>query len=123
MRSPNTDADAQCFVEAGGRKNTGLTTSQTSNNTIGTRQVISYGGNVRYNTFDLSIAPRGDNRTELGAYVQDELFLHDRVRLNVGARLNKFDVIDAPVFSPRVALMWSAPSSASATSDWSGTRE
>jgi outer membrane receptor protein involved in Fe transport len=74
-------------------------------NTIGTRQVISYGGNVRYNTFNLSIAPRGDNRTELGAYIQDELFLHDRVRLNVGARIDKFDVIDDPVFSPRVALM------------------
>ena len=55
-------------------------------NTIGTRQVISYGGNVRFNTFDLSIAPRGDNRTELGAYVQDEIFLNDNVRLNLGAR-------------------------------------
>jgi outer membrane receptor protein involved in Fe transport len=75
-------------------------------NTIGTRQVISYGGNVRYNRFDLSIAPRGDNRTELGAYVQDELFLHDKVRLNLGARIDKFDVIDDPVFSPRVALMF-----------------
>ena len=75
-------------------------------NTIGTRQVISYGGNVRHNTFDLSIAPRGDNRTELGAYVQDELFLHDKVRLNLGARIDKFDVIEDPVFSPRVALMF-----------------
>jgi outer membrane receptor protein involved in Fe transport len=74
-------------------------------NTIGTRQVISYGGNVRYNRFDLSIAPRGDNREELGAYVQDEIFLNDRVRLNVGARLDKFDVIEDPVFSPRVALI------------------
>ena len=35
-------------------------------NTIGTRQVISYGGNLRFNNFDLSIAPRGDNRTEVG---------------------------------------------------------
>ena len=44
-------------------------------NTIGTRNVLSYGGNVRFNTFDLSIAPRGDNRTELGVYIQDEMFL------------------------------------------------
>jgi iron complex outermembrane receptor protein len=74
-------------------------------NTIGTKQVISYGGNVRYNNFDLSIAPRGDNRTEFGAYVQDELFINEYVRLNVGARVDKFDVIDNAVFSPRVALI------------------
>lgn len=74
-------------------------------NTVGTRQVISYGGNFRYNTFDLSIAPRGDNRTEVGAYIQDEIFVNDMVRLNLGARFDKFDVIEDPVFSPRVALI------------------
>ena len=73
--------------------------------TIGTRQVLSYGGNARYNKFDLSIAPRGDNRTEFGAYVQDEIFLTNYLRLNVGARVDKFDVIDDAVFSPRVALI------------------
>jgi len=74
-------------------------------NTIGTRQVISYGGNFRYNKFDLSIAPLGDDREEMGAYVQDELFLQEHVRLNLGARIDKFDVIEDPVFSPRVALI------------------
>lgn len=74
-------------------------------NTIGTRQVISYGGNVRFNQFDLSIAPRGDNRTELGFYAQDEIFLHEKLRFNIGARIDKFDVIDDPVFSPRVAMI------------------
>ena len=74
-------------------------------NTFGTRNVLSYGGNVRFNTFDLSIAPRGDNRTEIGAYVQDEMFLSDTVRVSVGARFDKFDNIEDPVFSPRVALI------------------
>jgi outer membrane receptor protein involved in Fe transport len=74
-------------------------------NAIGTTQVISYGGNFRHNSFDLSIAPRGDNRTEFGAYVQDEIFINPRVRLNVGARVDKFDVIDDAMFSPRVALI------------------
>ncbi|HYE88914.1 MAG TPA: TonB-dependent receptor, partial [Vicinamibacterales bacterium] len=73
--------------------------------TIGTRNVLSYGGNVRFNTFDLSIAPRGDRRTEMGVYVQDELFLNDKVRLNIGARVDKFDNIDDAVFSPRVTLI------------------
>jgi iron complex outermembrane receptor protein len=74
-------------------------------NTVGTRQVISYGGNVRFNQFDLSIAPRGDNRTEFGVYAQDEIFLHEKLRFNIGARVDKFDVIDDPVFSPRIAVI------------------
>ncbi|HEX8031416.1 MAG TPA: TonB-dependent receptor, partial [Vicinamibacterales bacterium] len=73
--------------------------------TIGTHNVLSYGGNVRYNSFDLSIAPDGDTRTELGAYIQDELFLNNFVRVNLGARFDKFDNIEDPVFSPRVALI------------------
>jgi outer membrane receptor protein involved in Fe transport len=74
-------------------------------NAIGTRNVLSYGGNVRYSSFDLSIAPRGDSRTELGAYFQDEIFVTNRIRLNLGARIDKYDNIDDPVFSPRVALI------------------
>ena len=74
-------------------------------NTVGTRNVISYGGNVRFNSFDLSIAPRGDSRTELGGYVQDEIFLNDKVRISLGARLDKYDNIEDPVFSPRATLI------------------
>lgn len=73
--------------------------------TIANRHVISYGGNVRYNTFDLSIAPLGDNRTEFGGYVQDEIFLNDYLRLSIGARVDKYDNIEDPVFSPRLAAI------------------
>ncbi len=74
-------------------------------NTLGTRNVLSYGGNVRFNSFDLSIAPRGDSRQELGFYVQDEIFLNNYVRVSLGARVDKFDNIEDPVFSPRAALI------------------
>lgn len=74
-------------------------------NTIGTRQVLSYGGNARHNQFDLSIAPRGDNRTEFGAYVQDEIFINNHLRWNIGARVDRFDSIDRAVFSPRTAFI------------------
>ncbi len=74
-------------------------------NTFGGRHVLSYGGNVRFNSFDLSIAPRGDNRTELGGYVQDEIFLNNFLRLSLGARIDKYDNIEDPVFSPRVAVI------------------
>lgn len=75
-------------------------------NTLGTRNVLSYGGNARFNTFALSIAPRGDSRQELGAYIQDEVFLNDYIRLNLGARIDKFGSIDDPVFSPRAAFIF-----------------
>ena len=74
-------------------------------NTIGTRNVLSYGGNVRFNSFDLSIAPRGNDRQELGVYVQDEIFLNNYVRLSLGARVDKFGSIEDPVFSPRATLI------------------
>ncbi|MEW6323182.1 MAG: TonB-dependent receptor [Acidobacteriota bacterium] len=74
-------------------------------NLAGPRNVISYGGNFRYNKFDLSIAPRGDNRAEGGFYIQDEIFINDYLRWNIGARIDKFDVIDDAVFSPRTTFI------------------
>jgi iron complex outermembrane receptor protein len=74
--------------------------------TIGTRHVVSFGGNFRHNGFDISIAPNGDDRNEGGAYVQDEIFLTDRFRWVVGGRLDMFSSIDNPVFSPRTTLMY-----------------
>jgi len=74
--------------------------------TFGTRHVLSYGGNYRHNSFDISIAPNGDNRNEGGAYVQDEIFLADKFRWVVGGRLDKFSSIDNAVFSPRTTLMY-----------------
>ncbi|MEN3337956.1 MAG: outer rane receptor for ferrienterochelin and colicin [Acidobacteriota bacterium] len=73
--------------------------------TLARRHVLSYGGNLRYNKFDLSLAPNGDNRTEFGVYAQDEIFLSDHFRLTVGGRGDRFDYLDSFVFSPRVALL------------------
>jgi outer membrane receptor protein involved in Fe transport len=107
----NGDASALLAIGANGRPilfnfNTKTYDVEVGNaNTIGSRQVVSYGGNFRYNSFDLSIAPRGDNRKEMGAYIQDEIFLGDHLRFNIGARVDKFDVIEDPVFSPRVAII------------------
>jgi outer membrane receptor for ferrienterochelin and colicins len=72
---------------------------------LGTRHILTYGGNFRYNAFELSIAPRGDNRTEGGAYFQDEIFLSEHFRWLVGARADAFSVIDKVVFSPRTTFM------------------
>jgi iron complex outermembrane receptor protein len=72
---------------------------------IAKRHVLSYGGNLRFNAPSLSIAPGADNRTEFGAYVQDEIFLTDMFRWVVGGRLDRFDYIDDVVFSPRTTFM------------------
>jgi outer membrane receptor protein involved in Fe transport len=72
---------------------------------VGTRNVFSYGGNFRHNTFDISLAPNGDNRSEGGAYLQDEIFLSDHFRWVVGGRVDKFSSIDDAVFSPRTTFM------------------
>ena len=70
------------------------------------RHVFNMGGNFRYNGFDLSLAPRGDSRTEGGAYVQDEIFLSSMWRWVVGGRVDSFSVLDGPVFSPRTTLLF-----------------
>jgi outer membrane receptor protein involved in Fe transport len=69
------------------------------------KHVVTYGGNLRFNTFELSIAPNAENRTEGGGYVQDEIFLSRRYRLVAGARVDRFDYLDNFVFSPRVTFM------------------
>src|SRR6185503_17404 len=72
---------------------------------IGTRHALTFGGNYRHNTFDISLAAGGDDRNEGGAYIQDEIFLDEHFRWVVGGRVDKFSSIDDAVFSPRTTFM------------------
>ena len=72
---------------------------------IGTQHALTFGGNYRRNTFDISLAPNGNDRNEGGAYIQDEIFFGDRFRWVVGGRVDKFSSIDDAVFSPRTTFM------------------
>ena len=67
--------------------------------------ILSYGGNARRNNFDISIAPGAKDRTELGAYFQDEIFTK-QLRFVVGGRVDKFGNLEDPVFSPRLTAMF-----------------
>ena len=71
---------------------------------LGTRHRLTYGGNVRQNNFDITLAPRGENRLEVGAYLQDEIFW-ERFRLVLGGRVDKFGNLSNPKFSPRIAFL------------------
>jgi outer membrane receptor protein involved in Fe transport len=73
---------------------------------VGSRNALSFGGNFRHNTFDISLAPAGDNRNEGGAYLQDEILLSDQFRWVIGGRVDKFSSIDSAVFSPRTTFMY-----------------
>jgi iron complex outermembrane receptor protein len=73
--------------------------------TFAAKHVVSYGGNLRFNQFDLSIAPLADNRVEFGVYGQDEIFLSKYFRAIVGGRLDRFDYLNDVVFSPRATFM------------------
>ena len=72
---------------------------------LGNRHRLSYGGNLRQNNFDITLAPLSENRTEIGGYLQDEIFW-DRFRLVLGGRVDKFGNLSDPKFSPRIAFIF-----------------
>ena len=72
---------------------------------VGTRHVLTFGGNYRHNTFDISLTPTGKPRNEDGAFLQDEIFFSDHFRWVVGARIDKFSSIGKPAVSPRTTFM------------------
>jgi outer membrane receptor protein involved in Fe transport len=78
---------------------------EASNVQVKDKHVVTYGGNLRFNTFDMSLAPDAQNRTEGGGYIQDEIFLSKMFRLVAGARVDRFDYLDTAVFSPRVTFL------------------
>ena len=72
---------------------------------VGTRHLLTFGGNFRHNTFDISLTPTGDDRNEGGGFLQDEIFLSDTYRWVIGGRIDKFSSIEKAVFSPRTTFM------------------
>ncbi len=76
----------------------------TNSTNLGTHNVLTYGANGRINNFDLTIAPDGTDRNELGMFLQDEILLHDMVRIVAGVRWDDFDPIGS-VWSPRASLL------------------
>jgi outer membrane receptor protein involved in Fe transport len=71
---------------------------------LGGKHILSYGGNLRRNQFDIVIAPAAEDRSEYGAYFQEEFFL-DKFRVAAGLRVDKFGNLDKAVFSPRLSVM------------------
>jgi outer membrane receptor protein involved in Fe transport len=68
--------------------------------TIARRHVLVYGGTFKHSHFDLSFVPDVHRREELGAFVTDDLFVNDRLRLTGGLRVDWFNTFGA-FASPR----------------------
>ncbi len=78
-----------------------------SNTTIvGEKHVLAYGATAKTTDFDLSIAPLGEKRDEVGAFFQDEILFSDKFRWLIGARWDDIDSLDDAVISPRTSLMF-----------------
>jgi iron complex outermembrane receptor protein len=73
---------------------------------VANNHIMTYGGNVRQNEFDLTIAPGGDERNEYGIYFQDEILIGDKLRWVIGARYDDIDPLDG-IVSPRTSLVYS----------------
>ncbi len=69
------------------------------------RHLMTFGGNIRYNTFDISIAPDADLQRQIGLYVQDEINL-GAFRIAAALRADDFDNFSGINLSPRFALIW-----------------
>ncbi len=69
------------------------------------QHVISYGGNVRKNTFDISIAKGAEDRNDWGVYLQDEIFV-GQFRFVLGGRVDKFGSVPDRIFSPRLSAIF-----------------
>jgi len=70
------------------------------------KHLFVYGGNFRYLTNELSIAPEAANRREGGAFVQDSWTPHEQILVTAGIRVDGFSSIDNAVWSPRVGVQF-----------------
>ncbi len=71
----------------------------------GARHLFSYGGNLRFSTYNILLAPGASSRKEVGGYLQDEILLSEHFRWVVGARVDKVGDLDGVAFSPRTTFM------------------
>jgi outer membrane receptor protein involved in Fe transport len=71
----------------------------------GARQLLSYGGNLRFSTYNANIAPEDSSRKVVGVYLQDEILLSKYFQWVVSARVDKFGDLDGALFSPRTTFM------------------
>lgn len=71
---------------------------------IGTRQALIFGGSVRDDVFDIAATPNQRSRFQIGGFIDDQVVLSPKLRLNLGGRLDYIQTVGA-AFSPRASLL------------------
>jgi outer membrane receptor protein involved in Fe transport len=71
---------------------------------VGDRHNLTLGGSVRFDRFDITIAPRDRGRLDAGAFIEDHVSVSQQLSVVVGGRLDKFDTTGA-VFAPRLGVV------------------
>jgi iron complex outermembrane receptor protein len=72
---------------------------------FGEKNLVTWGATARYSHFDLSLVPDVHQRTDLGVYAEDEIFLAETLRLRIGARYDWSDTYGGAL-SPRTGLIF-----------------
>lgn len=70
---------------------------------VGGEHYLTYGGNARHNAYDNNLLRNAKDRTSLGAFLQDDFFVTNKMRLVVGARWDYIEPMGNAV-SPRASL-------------------
>lgn len=73
---------------------------------IGDINRLTYGAKGRYSDYAITLAPEADNRTEIGAFVQDELQIVEPLRVIAGVRWDDLDP-SGTAWSPRASVVYS----------------
>ncbi|MGE5717532.1 MAG: TonB-dependent receptor plug domain-containing protein [Acidobacteriota bacterium] len=86
-------------------KNQAVSAEAGDRHLFGEKNLVTWGATARYSHFDLSLVPDVHQRTDLGAYAEDEVFLAETLRLRIGARYDWSDTYGG-AFSPRTGLIF-----------------
>jgi iron complex outermembrane receptor protein len=72
--------------------------------TIGSRHRLTFGGTIRADKFDLTIAPHENGRVDGAAFLEDKVTVNRVLTVVAGGRVDKFDTTNA-VFAPRLGVV------------------
>jgi iron complex outermembrane receptor protein len=68
------------------------------------RHTLTFGGSLRADRFDITVAPADTGRVDAAAFVENRMTVNSTLSVIAGGRLDKFDTTGA-VFSPRVGAV------------------
>ena len=71
---------------------------------LGQTHNLTFGGSLRLDSFDITIAPEDTRRTEAAVFLEERMAVTSKITVVAGGRVDKFDTTGA-VFAPRLAVV------------------